>query len=55
MMGIKLLYVLWLIAFGLPALSYAQYLHDDEENIPGAFVVFFMVLIACIGVYQIEG
>lgn len=48
----KIIFLLWLIVFGLPALGYARYLHDDEENVSGAFVIFFIVLLAGAGIYQ---
>ena len=47
----KVLFVLWLIFFGIPAISFAKYL-NNEKNPMGAGLVAILVIIAAYGVFQ---
>lgn len=51
MIAYKILFGLWWLFFGIPALSYARYLHDDAENVGGAAMVASLFVIAGIGLY----
>lgn len=52
---VKFVYGICLVLFAIRALGYARYLHDEEENRGGAVLVFAIVILATVAVWQIRG
>lgn len=50
-MMFKFVFAAWWLLFGIPALSYAKYLHDDADNPGGAAMVAFLFVLGGVGVY----